>query len=348
MNQDQARRLLARFCRLGWRRGYLAATDGNLSLRLDPERVLITPAGRSKALVAAEDMVLADLSGAVLAGGRPSAELGLHLAAYQARPQAGAVVHAHPPLATALTVAGRELDPAALPEVLVGLGAVPVAPYATPGSPELAQIAGALLAEHDALLLDHHGTLTLGPDLETAWARTEKLESAAQVLLAAGQLGGARPLPPQEQERLRALGGRAQPQAAPLPLAQRVELIHLPVTSRFATEKRASDARGQAHLIWDDLPLRRVCLLTLEPGQGARGGHLHQGRGEGVYVAQGRVRIELACPASGERHDLELEPGHRLWIPPGVAHRFTALEPLIFVEVSDRPYAAADDRPYDF
>ncbi len=348
MNQPEPRTELVRFAHLGWERGYLAATDGNLSLRLEGGRLLITPSGSGKAWLKEDDLLEVDLEGRLLAGqGRPSAELGLHIAAYRAQPGARAVIHAHPPLATALTLAGRTLMVEALPEVLHSLGRVPTVPYATPGSPELAAAAAPFLAEHRALLLEHHGALTLGPDLATAFALTEKLEHAAQMILAAETLGGARPLPPLEQERLRALGAGRQP-GPPQPLAQRVELTRLARTSDFAVEKIHADARGEAHLIVDDRAIRRVAVLTLRAGAGYRGGHLHWRKSEGFYVFQGRALAELVCAVTGERLSLELEQGSRLWMPPGVAHRFAALTDVTFVEYTDSPYQADDDLKFEF
>lgn len=340
------RRELLRIGRLAWRQGCMAASDGNLSCRLDQERLLVTPSGCCKGELKPQDLLEVDLEGKVLAGqGRPSSELGLHLEAYQAQPQTGAVVHAHPPLATALTLAGVPLSCQALPELLIYLDEVPTVPYATPGTPELARAAAPYLARHRAVLLAQHGSLTLGPDLASAWLLTEKLEHAAQMLLAAHSLGGARPLPLAEQARLRSLGhgGGQLP-----PLDQRVEITVLPRTQEFAVEKIHADQRGEAHLIADNRPLCRLGVLTLRAGSGWRGGHLHWGKGEGFYIYQGRARAQLACGISGERLDLTLEPGARLWIPAGVAHRFEALEDLTFVEFTDSPYQAADDLPYQF
>jgi len=350
---QQARELMVEICRLGWRRGFLSATDGNLSLRLGEDRLLITPAGRSKALLQAQDMVEVDLEGRPLVGGgRPSAELPMHLAVYQSLPEAKAVVHAHPPLATAFSLANRELDLSGLPEALVHLGQVPTVPYATPGGEDLAEAVRPYLRGHAALLLGHHGSLAHGPDLETAWARTEKIESAAQVILTAKSLGGARPLPLEEQEKLLAMGGHppATLQGALPPLDRRIEVKHLDLMREFATEKRWRDHRGEAHLIIDNRDLCRVCLLTLNPGAGHRGGHLHRRKHEGFYVVAGRAMVELACAETGERLTLEQEPGDRLWLPPGVAHRITAPGPetLVFVEFTDRPYDPEDDAPFVF
>ena len=347
------RELVVTICRLGWQRGYLAATDGNVSMRLGPDRVLITPSGRSKALVEPQELLEVDLSGRVLDGrGRPSTEMGLHLAAYRLRPEVGAVVHAHPPLVCALSAAGRELDLRAIPEALLSLGRVPVVPYASPGilgGDELVRAVEPYLADHDALVLAQHGSLTLGANLEGAWARTEKLEAAARLLLAAEPLGGVRPLPVEEQRRLLAAGGRAPAGEGELPhLEQRIELVELPLTAEFAVEKRHQDHRGEAHLIVDDRPLRRVAFLTLQKGAGHRGGHVHRHKHEGFYVVSGRALVELACAHTGERLELRLGPGARLWLPPGVAHRISALDDLAFVEFTDQPYDPDDDQPFEF
>lgn len=353
MTEEQAREQLVAFCRLGWQRGYLAATDGNLSVRLGPDQVLITPAGRSKAMLQSSDLVMVDLEGQVSGdGGRPSAELPLHLMVYQNRPEAMAVVHAHPPIAVAFSLSGRDLDLSAVPEAMVHLGRTPTVPYATPGGPELAETVRPYLHAGNALLLSHHGTLTFAQDLEAAWAYTEKIESAAQALWAAESLGGAIPLTQEEQGLLLKMGGHAETNLTDLllPLDRRIEAKHLPLTSEFATEKRWQDARGETHLIVNDRPLCRVCLLTLEPGSGYRGGHVHRHKHEGFYVVQGHALVELACSITGERLSLEQEPGDRLWLPPQVAHRISAPGPqkLVFVEFTDRPYDPADDVPFEF
>jgi L-fuculose-phosphate aldolase len=353
VNQTQAREQLVAFCRLGWQKGYLAATDGNLSVRLSTDRLLITPSGRSKALLKEADLVEVDLEGRVQGGeGRPSTELAMHLAVYETRPDIMAVVHAHPPLAGAFCLADREMDFTALPEAMVHLGHAPLVPYATPGGAELAEAVRPFLEQNKALLLSHHGTLTYDSDLEKAWAYTEKLEHAAQALLAAETLGGAKPLSLEDQRRLLEMGGHDTSSLSEvlLPLDRRIKAKHLPLTGEFLTEKRWQDQRGEAHLIVNDRQLCRLCLLTLEPGAGFRGGHVHWHKYEGFYVVQGHALVELVCAITGERLTLEQEPGDRLWLPPGVAHRIFAPGPdkLIFVEFTDRPYDPADDAPFKF
>ncbi len=206
--EAQAREEIVRVCRLLWKRGYVAATDGNVSVRLGPDRMLATPSGLSKGFLREDQLVLTDLSGVLAspapsaAGLRPSSELRMHCAVYRERPDVLAVVHAHPPVATACTVAGVSLMQPVLPEVLVTLGGVPTAQYARPSSAEGAVVVRELIRGHDALLLDHHGTLTVGRSAFEAYLKLEKVEHAALVLLGARQLGGVRELAPEEAEAL--------------------------------------------------------------------------------------------------------------------------------------------------
>jgi len=204
--EQQVREEIVRVCRLLWERGYVAATDGNVSVRVGPDRLLATPSGLSKGFLEQDQLVLTDLNGASVSEGpsalRPSSELRMHCAVYRERPDVLAVVHAHPPMATACTVAGVSLMRPILPEVLVTLGGIPTARYARPSSAEGAVVICELIREHDAVLLDHHGSLTVGRSVFEAYLKLEKVENAALVLLAAGQLGGVRELPPEEAEEL--------------------------------------------------------------------------------------------------------------------------------------------------
>lgn len=342
---------IVRFCGLAWRSGLMKASDGNISLRLG-QRMLITPSNRSKALINLEDLVEVDLAtGEAVGQGKPSSEAALHRAVYGVRPEVNAVVHAHPPIVMAFSLAGRTIPTDGMPEALVGLGEIGYAPYATPASEELVEAVRPLLAEHSALVMSHNGTLTMGAHLEQAWVRSERLEQAAKIAAKATQLGGPQPLEPDEREHLLAMGRNPVQGSAkdePPPLAKLCRLDRLEETPDFATEKRFSDARGEAHLIVNDLALRRVVYLTLKPDAGYRGGHYHTKKSEGLYVAQGKARVDLAGVASGERETLDLEVGHRLWLRPGVAHRVEALEELVLVEYTNQPYDADDDRVFDF
>ncbi|MFO0974637.1 MAG: class II aldolase/adducin family protein [Phycisphaerae bacterium] len=179
---DIARRMHAR--------GYVAASDGNLSCRAPGNAILVTASGTHLGELTPDDIVRVSPDGRVTAGTRrPSSELPLHLEVYRRRADVQAVVHAHPPTATAFTFAGVSMAECVIPEVVLTLGTIPTAPYATPGSAEGPAAIGALIVEHDAVLLERHGSVTVGRSLSDAYYKLEKLEHAAHVLLVARQLG---------------------------------------------------------------------------------------------------------------------------------------------------------------
>jgi L-fuculose-phosphate aldolase len=182
-------------CRRLYDRGLIAGQDGNVSVRLPSGHVLVTPAGLSKVDVTASDLVELRLDGTPVTRGRgASSEVGMHLRIYRERPDVRAVVHAHPPVATAFGTAGRDFMDAVLPEVIFHLGRVPLVPFAMPGTPALADAMSPLLADHDAFLLASHGATTVGPTLRLAHQRMESLEHAARILLAVETIGRATPL----------------------------------------------------------------------------------------------------------------------------------------------------------
>jgi L-fuculose-phosphate aldolase len=203
--QQQLKEDIVRICRMLHRKNYLAATDGNVSVRLG-DRVLITPSGINKGLMEAYQVITVDLTGRVLTGeGDPTSEIRMHLLAYELRPDIAAVVHAHLPYATACTLAGIDLLEPILPEVVITLGGIPTAPYATPGTAEVPEAIRGIIQEYDALLLSRHGAMTVGPDVMDAYNKMEKLEHTARVVLAARLQGPLPPLPPAEVEKLRRL-----------------------------------------------------------------------------------------------------------------------------------------------
>ena len=175
-------------------KGFVAANDGNISCLVSPNRVVITPAGVSKGFMTEESLVTTDLTGQVLTDGCPSSELFLHLRVYRENPMVRAVVHAHPPAATAFACAGLPLERPILAEAVVQLGQVPVAPFALPGTEAVADSVAPFCSEHCALLLANHGALTWGRDLMEAWFRMETVEYYANLLILTGQL----PVPPRE------------------------------------------------------------------------------------------------------------------------------------------------------
>lgn len=213
IGQFETERYLRRqICKTGrkmYAHGFVVACEGNISVRLDRDRILVTPAGACKGYLAPEDLLVTDFSGVVLCGsGQPSTELLLHLLYYRLRPDVRAVCHAHPPTATGFAAAGRALEEAVLPEVIVGLGKIPLAPYGTPGTWELCAGVEPLAVKYDAILLENHGVVTCGQDLTTAYQRLETVEQFAKILLIAESLGGPHLLPHAEVRKLIAARSR--------------------------------------------------------------------------------------------------------------------------------------------
>jgi len=195
------------------RKNYLAATDGNVSVRLG-DLVFVTPSGVNKGLMDAYQVLTVDLEGKLVSGeGKPTSEIKMHLLAYKLRPDVQAVVHAHLPYATACTLAGIDLLEPILPEVVIYLGGVPTASYATPSTEEVPESVRPFLKEYDAILLSRHGAMTMGRDVTDAYNKMDRLEHTARVVLAARLQGPLPPLPEAEVEKLRRLrdeykGGR--------------------------------------------------------------------------------------------------------------------------------------------
>ncbi len=199
-------------------RGYTASNDGNISVRLDDGRLLMTPKGVCKGFMEPSMMCITDLDGRKLAGERdPSSEMLMHLEVYRQRRDVHAVVHAHPPIATGFAVAGIPLDRAVLAEVVTTLGSVPIADYATPSTVELPEAVRKYVKAHDGMLLANHGALTLGADLFSAYFKMETIEHFARISFVARMLGGERLLSRQEVERLQGLRG-TYGIAAPAPI----------------------------------------------------------------------------------------------------------------------------------
>lgn len=203
------RRDLVDVCRRLHERDLIGAAEGNVSARIGAGRFLVTPSGANKSLLAPGDLVLVDAEGQVVRGrGRASTEIRMHLAAYAARPDVGAIVHAHPITAVALTVAGVPPPDDLVPEAAVTLGPIAVAPFATPGTDEVPASLAPFLARHDVLLLARHGALALGRTLDEAYDRMETLERVSRIALVARLLGRCEPLPAETIERVLAAAGR--------------------------------------------------------------------------------------------------------------------------------------------
>jgi L-fuculose-phosphate aldolase len=217
MESWKAREEICEVGRRLWQRGLVAGGDGNISVRVGEDRLLCTPSGECKGFLRPDDLVVMALDGRVLDGRRPSSEIRMHLEIYRARNDARAVVHAHPPYATAFSVSGIPLDRCVLPEAILTMGAVPIAPYGTPSTEEVPEAIRGLVERCDALLLENHGAVTLGDSLRAAHFRMENLEHTAAVIHHAIQLGSVRVLTAAEADKLRAvrermgIAGRALP-----------------------------------------------------------------------------------------------------------------------------------------
>jgi L-fuculose-phosphate aldolase len=201
--EQELRRDLVRFSRWLSRLGYTPGTSGNLSARLDYDRILVTPTGISKGLVKRQDLVIVDREGRLLEGTRKvTSEIGMHLAIYAQRPDVEAVIHSHPPIATAFACSGRALDEILCQESVMTVGIVPLARYATTGTNEVAESLRLFVPEHEAILLENHGAVTYGRTLVDAFMRMETIEHLAQVALVAHQLGTPNPLRADQVQQL--------------------------------------------------------------------------------------------------------------------------------------------------
>lgn len=189
-SERELRRQLTRFSKWLYRLGFAPGTSGNLSARLDAGRILATPTGCSKYLLRPVDMVIVDLHGELISGTRNvTSEIGMHLAVYRMRADVQAVVHAHPPIATGFASCGLALDAPLCAELIMTLGSIPLAPYATTGTDEVGASLEPLLPHYDAILMANHGLVTYGKDLLDAFMKMETSEHFAQVCLTAHQLG---------------------------------------------------------------------------------------------------------------------------------------------------------------
>lgn len=192
-------------CHKMWQLGWVAANDGNISAKLEDGSFMATPTGISKSFITPEKLVRIDREGNVLEaleGYRPSSEIKMHLRCYEERADVGAVLHAHPPAATGYAVANIPLDEYSMIETVLTLGSIPVPPYGTPSTYEVPDAIAPYLGEHDALLLQNHGALTVGADVVTAYYRMETLELFAKISLNAHLLGGAKELSGENIDRL--------------------------------------------------------------------------------------------------------------------------------------------------
>lgn len=199
-------RELVNTCHLLYEKGFVVATEGNVSIRISPDRILITPTNTNKSLIKESQVVTVDGRGKKISGkGMPSAEFALHTEVYRLRPDVRAIIHAHPPNAVALTLAGVKLDKDILPEIIIALGDVPTAKYATATTYAMAKSIRNLIKDHNTILLERHGSLTIGRNLQEAFENLERVEWASEVVLKASLLGKVKHLHPKEVAKLLAI-----------------------------------------------------------------------------------------------------------------------------------------------
>jgi L-fuculose-phosphate aldolase len=208
-SEEQRRKDILDVGKLVYQKGWVAANDGNISVRLGDRRILCTCTGVSKGMMSGADIIVCDLQGNKIDGaGEPTTEIAMHLAIYQMRPDVSAVVHAHPPVATGFAVAGRPLTLALLPEVIISLGCVPLSDYGLPGTPAVSDGMLPYIPKYDAILLGNHGAVCYGEDVYNAFFRMETVDHLARVTLVAELLGGPRVLPGHEVGKLFEARGR--------------------------------------------------------------------------------------------------------------------------------------------
>lgn len=194
MNLQMVKEQICEVCQKMWQLGWVAANDGNVSVKLPDGNILATPTGISKAFITPEKLVLLNPQGEVIEaaeGYRPSSEIKMHLKCYEKRDDVFGVIHAHPPAATGFAVAHKPMDMYNMIEDVAAIGAVPLTPYGTPSTAEVPAAIEPYLEEHDVMLLENHGALAVGSDVLTAFYRMESLELWAKITINAVILGGS-------------------------------------------------------------------------------------------------------------------------------------------------------------
>lgn len=201
-SEPELRQQLCDIGRMLYERGFIGAADGNLAVRVDDERLLVTPSGTLKGFMRPDEMVLTDRSGKALDGGRPSSEIYMHVAVLEERPDISAVVHAHPPHSVAFSIAGVSMARCVIPEIVVTIGTVPTVPYATPGTLELPDSIREPIRTADAIVLERHGSITVGTELWDAFRVLDMVEHASHITYLAASLGKVKVLSDDQVDRL--------------------------------------------------------------------------------------------------------------------------------------------------
>lgn len=244
MSERQSRKDIVRFGEMIHRQCLVSATDGNISVRLNDHTILATPSGVSKGMMQPDQMVIVDMQGKRLSGKMEvSSEIAMHLTIYRMRPDVNSVVHAHPPTATGFAACGMALDEPICSEVIITLGAVPLAEYATTGTPELSDSLMPYIPDYDAILMANHGVVTYGRDLMAAFLKMEAVEHFAKIMLTAQQLGRPQYLSKEEikklvERRSRYAGNSSVASMPPGPLPRRGQIAEEKSPESFATLRK--------------------------------------------------------------------------------------------------------------
>ncbi len=207
LSEPRARHDIVEVCRRIYAHGWLAATDGNVSILLDDGRIVTTPTGVHKGYMGERELIVVDRKGKRLQGAlSPSSELEMHLAVYEERPDVRAVVHAHPTNCVAFSLAGISLAQCLLPEIVFTFGSIPTVGYTTPTTSEVPNEIRKWIRDFDALILDRHGSLTVGADVFDAYNKLERMEHVAEITFRARALGSIKPLTCEQIEKLQQVG----------------------------------------------------------------------------------------------------------------------------------------------
>ncbi len=212
MTQSEISNQIVTICKALYDRGFVTATDGNVSARLSNGNILTTPTSINKGRVTEDDLVEVTISGSPIDAARvPSMELGMHLFIYQQRPDINAIVHAHPSYATGFATARIALDQPLFPEVVFGLGPIPLAEFAVPSTREVAESIAPFVHTASVILLTNHGVVAYGKTLDEAYFRMEKAEHAAHITFVARMLGGEKPLTAEQVGKLNSAFNKLRP-----------------------------------------------------------------------------------------------------------------------------------------
>ncbi|MBM3710388.1 MAG: class II aldolase/adducin family protein [Actinobacteria bacterium] len=201
--ENQHKSDIIEVCRRVYAKGWVAANDGNVSIKVSPNTIICTPTGMSKGYITAEQLIKVDMTGNRIEGElEPSSEVKMHIDVYKNKPGVNAVVHAHPPFATGYAVAGIPLEECVIPEIIVSLGSIPLAKYGTPSTMEIPENIRPYLKEYNVFLLQNHGALSIGEDVFRAYYRMESLELFAKINFIARLLGNVNVLGEEEVKRI--------------------------------------------------------------------------------------------------------------------------------------------------